>query len=399
MPAPRGSAAVLLQQGVQLVNRQRADGSAVAGRVRCLEQRVVHRFLRRIERGFEEGGHRVGRQNRARLRARGAALVDEPQTVLHDLVAKADAVLDNYSVVVVERIGLAYDQLRKVNPDIINLRMPGLGTTGPKRHFSTVGVNITAFTGLTYLWNHPGVTNPPIGSQTVFPDYVSGTLCAIIIISGVLYRERQKRGAFIDLGQSEATAFMIGAHLMEAASSGKNPEPTGNISLSIAPHGCYPCHGEDRWCVIAAENEQQWAALAKIIGPGVIGNSRFATNAERLENRDALDAIIENWTKTQDAFALRDQLQGAGISCGVVQTGEDLVNDPHLQQRDFIVAVDNARLGRVVLPNFPLQFTNAKLTRRWEFPVLGRDTETVLRDVVGYDEATIAAHRRDGVLE
>jgi len=321
------------------------------------------------------------------------------QTVLHDLVAKADAVLDNYSVDVVERIGLAYDQLRKVNPDIINLRMPGLGTTGPKRHFSTVGVNITAFTGLTYLWNHPGVTNPPIGSQTVFPDYVSGTLCAIIIISGVLYRERQKRGAFIDLGQSEATAFMIGAHLMEAASSGKNPEPTGNISLSIAPHGCYPCHGEDRWCVIAAENEQQWAALAKIIGPGVVGNPRFATNAERLENRDALDAIIENWTRTQDAFALRDQLQGAGISCGVVQTGEDLVNDPHLRQRDFIVAVDNARLGRVVLPNFPLQFTNAKLTRRWEFPVLGRDTETVLRDVVGYDEATIAAHRRDGVLE
>ncbi|HEX5605946.1 MAG TPA: CoA transferase [Candidatus Binatia bacterium] len=321
------------------------------------------------------------------------------QTVLHDLVAKADAVLDNYSVDVVERIGLAYDQLRKVNRDIINLRMPGLGTTGPKRHFSTVGVNITAFTGLTHLWNHPGVTHPPIGSQTVFPDYVSGTLCAIIIISGVIYRERQKRGAFIDLGQSEATAFMIGAHLMEAAASEKNPEPIGNLSLSVAPHGCYPCLGEDRWCVIAAESEQQWAALAKIIGSGTNDDPRFATNAERLKNRDALDAMIGSWTKTKDAFALRDQLQGAGIPCGVVQTGEDLVNDPHLQQRGFIVAVDNPRLGRVVLPNFPLQFTNAKLTRRWEFPVLGRDTETVLRDVVGYDEATIAAHRRDGVLE
>lgn len=321
------------------------------------------------------------------------------QTVLHDLVAKADAVLDNYSVDVVERIGLAYDQLCKVNRDIINLRMPGLGTTGPKRHFSTVGVNITAFTGLTYLWNHPGVTNPPIGSQTVFPDYVSGTLCAIIIISGVLYRDRQKRGAFIDLGQSEATAFMIGAHLMEAAASGKNAEPIGNISPSVAPHGCYPCLGEDRWCVIAAENEQQWVALAKIIESGVTGDPRFATNAERLKNRAALDAIIGSWTKTKEPFALRDQLQGAGIPCGVVQTGEDLVNDPHLQQRGFIVAVDNSRLGRVVLPNFPLQFTNAKLTRRWEFPVLGRDTETVLRDVVGYDEATIAAHRRDGVLE
>ena len=321
------------------------------------------------------------------------------QTVLHDLVAKADAVLDNYSVDVVERIGLAYDQLRKVNRNIINLRMPGLGTTGPKRHFSTVGVNITAFTGLTYLWNHPGVTNPQIGSQTVFPDYVSGTLCAIIIISGVLYRERQKRGAFIDLGQSEATAFMIGAHLMEAAASGKGPEPTGNLSLFVAPHGCYRCLGEDRWCVIAAESEQQWTALAKIIGSGMIDDPRFATHAERLKKREALDALIGDWTQNKDAFAVRDELQRVGIPCGVVQTGEDLVNDPHLQQRGFIVAVDNPRLGRVVLPNFPLQFTNAKLTRRWEFPVLGRDTETVLRDVVGYDEETIAAHRREGVLE
>ncbi|HEY3151180.1 MAG TPA: CoA transferase [Candidatus Binatia bacterium] len=321
------------------------------------------------------------------------------QGVLHDLVAKADAVLDNYSVDVVERIGLAYHQLCAVKPDIVNLRMPGLGTTGPKRHFSTVGVNITSFTGLTYMWNHPGVTNPPIGSQAVFPDYVSGVLCAIIIISGVLHRDRQKKGAFIDLAQSEATAFMIGANLMEAASSGINPEPIGNASVSVAPHGCYPCKGEDRWCVIAAENEQQWAVLAKILGTGVAGNPSFATNAERLQNREGLDAIIGRWTETKDAFAIREQLQAVGIPCGVVQTGEDLVNDLQLQQRGFIVTVDNARLGKVVLPNFPLQFTNAKLTRRWEFPVLGRDTEAVLREVVGYDEATIAAHRRDGVLE
>ncbi len=321
------------------------------------------------------------------------------QGVLHDLVAKADAVLDNYSVDVVDRIGLGYKQLCAVKPDIINLRMPGLGTTGPKRHFSTVGVNITAFTGLTYMWNHPGVTNPPIGAQLVYPDYVSGVLCAIIIISGVLYRDRQKKGAFIDLAQSEATAFMIGANLMEAASSGKNPEPIGNMSLSVAPHGCYPCKGEDRWCVIAAETEQQWQALANILGGDVAGNSRFATNAARLQEREALDKIISAWTQTRDAFAVRDQLQKAGIPCGVAQTGEDLVNDPQLKERGFIVEVDNPRLGKVVLPNFPLHFTNAKLTRRWEFPVLGKDTETVLRDVVGYDAATIAAHKQDGVLE
>jgi crotonobetainyl-CoA:carnitine CoA-transferase CaiB-like acyl-CoA transferase len=321
------------------------------------------------------------------------------QAVLHDLVAKADAVLDNYSVDVVERIGLAYDDLCKVKPDIINLRMPGLGTTGPKRHFSTVGVNITAFTGLTYLWNHPGVTNPPIGSQTVFPDYVSGVLCAIIIISGVLYRDRQRRGAFIDLAQSEATAFMIGASLMKAAATGEDPQTIGNGSASVAPHDCYPCKGEDRWCVIAAENEQQWAALVNIIGGSVAQDARFKTMGDRLKNDAELNAIISCWTQDKDAFDVMDRLQRAGVPCGVVQTGEDLTNDPQLQQRGFIVAVENSRLGRVVLPNFPLQFSNARLTRRWEFPVLGRDTEAVLRDVVGYDDETIAAHKRDGVLE
>src|SRR5919108_3940507 len=321
------------------------------------------------------------------------------QAVLHDLVAKADAVLDNYSVDVVERIGLAYDDLRKVKPDIINLRMPGLGTTGPKRHFSTVGVNITAFTGLTYLWNHPGVTNPPIGSQTVFPDYVSGVLCAIIIISGVLYRNRQKKGAFIDLAQSEATAFMIGASLMAAAASGEDPEPIGNASPSAAPHDCYPCQGEDRWCVIAAENERQWAALANIVGSQIANDPRFRTLNDRLRYREELNATISRWTQGRDAFEIMECLQQAGVPSAVVQTGEDLASDPQLKERGFIIAVENPRLGRVVLPNFPLQFANAKLTRRWEFPVLGRDTEAVLRDVMGYDEATIAAYKQDGVLE
>jgi crotonobetainyl-CoA:carnitine CoA-transferase CaiB-like acyl-CoA transferase len=321
------------------------------------------------------------------------------QGVLHDLVAKADAVLDNYSVDVVDRIGLGYAQLCKVKPDIVNLRMPGLGTTGPKRYYSTVGVNITAFTGLTYLWNHPGVTHPPVGAQTVFPDYVSGVLCAIIIISGVLHRDRQKKGAFIDMAQSEATAFMIGASLMEAVTSGKDPQPIGNTSAVAAPQDCYPCKGEDRWCVIAVENDSQWAALAKILGGETDGDARFKTMDARLRNREALNTIVSDWTAKRDAFEVMDRLQQAGVPSGVVQTGEDLVNDPQLQQRGFIVAVENPRLGRVVLPNFPLQFTNSKLTRRWEFPVLGRDTEKVLSEVVGYDETTIAAHKREGVLE
>jgi len=151
--------------------------------------------------------------------------------------------------------------------------------------------------------------------------------------------------------------------------------------------------------LLVAQTDAQWTALAKILGAEVGSDARFATNAARLANRDDLDKLISAWTESQDRFAVRDQLQNAGIPCGVAQTGEDLVNDPQLKERGFIVAVDNPRLGKVTLPNFPLHFTNAKLTRRWEFPVLGKDTETVLRDVVGYDATTIAALKQDGALE
>lgn len=319
--------------------------------------------------------------------------------VLLDLVAKSDAVLDNYSVDVMARLGLAYEDLCRVKPDIINLRMPGLGCTGPKRYFSTVGTNITSFTGLTYLWNHPGVTDPPIGSQTVFPDYVSGVLCAIIIISGVLYRDRQKKGAFIDMAQSEATAFMIGPSLMESVASGRDPEPIGNASVTGAPHDCYPCKGEDRWCVITVEDDKQWAALAKKLGPEVEQDQRFLSVENRLKHREDINRIIERWTRERDNHEIMCQLQQLGVPCGAVQDGADLNADPHLKERGFIVAVENERLGRVVLPSFPLRFANAALTRRWEFPVLGRDSDAVLRDVVGYSEETLEAHRREGVLE
>jgi crotonobetainyl-CoA:carnitine CoA-transferase CaiB-like acyl-CoA transferase len=192
---------------------------------------------------------------------------------------------------------------------------------------------------------------------------------------------------------------MIGASLMAAAASGEDPEPVGNASPSAAPHDCYPCKGEDRWCVIAAENEQQWVALANIVGSQIANDPRFKTLNDRLGHREELNATISRWTQGRDPFEIMECLQQAGVPSAVVQTGEDLANDPQLKERGFIVAVENPRLGRVVLPNFPLQFANATLTRRWEFPVLGRDTEAVLRDVVGYDEATIAAHKQDGVLE
>ena len=319
--------------------------------------------------------------------------------VLLDLVANSDAVLDNYSVDVMPRLGLAYDDLRKVKPDIINLRMPGLGCTGQKKHFSTVGTNIASFTGLTYLWNHAGNTNPPVGSQTVYPDYASGVMSAILIISAVLHCKREKKGAFIDLAQAEVAAYMIGASLIEALALERELDPIGNASLSAAPHGCYPCKGEDRWCAIVVETEAQWRGLAQVLDPEMAQDQRFRTLADRLGHRDELNEIIGRWTREKDPYQVMDRLQRVGVPCGVVQNGADLISDSHLRERGFIVSVEDKRLGHVVLPSFPLKFANARLSHSWKYPELGCDNETILREVIGYSEETIADLERDRVLE
>jgi len=319
--------------------------------------------------------------------------------LIKDLARLSDAVIDNFSVDVMSKLGLDYRDLCEVKPDIIALRMPGLGCTGAKRYYSTVGNNITAFTGLTYLWNHPGNTNPPVGSQTVYPDYVSGVLSAILIIAGALYRNRNKRGAFIDLSQAEATAYMIGASLTEAQALGRDPDPIGNDCLFAVPHGCYRCKGEDRWCVIAVETDEQWRALGRVLGPELAEDRYFKTFEGRLRHRDELGVLIEQWTRERDCCEVMKALQQVGVPCGVVQNGADLVADPHIRERGFLVEVQNQRLGRVVLPGFPLRFARCTIKPRWEFPELGRDNEEVLGSLLGYSAEQVARMAGEGLLE
>lgn len=323
----------------------------------------------------------------------GPALVKE-------LARRCDAVIDNFSVRVMPSLGLGHEDLAQVKPDIITLRMPGLGCSGPKADFATVGTNITAFTGFTYLWNHPARNGPPVGSQTVYPDYVSGLIAATVVIAAVLYREREERGVFVDLSQAEAAAYMISVSMMEALNSGQDVEPMGNRSANAAPHGCYPCRGEDRWCVIAVETDAEWRALAAALGREELSEDpRFNSASARKLREAELDLLITAWTRERECREIMDRLQSLGVPCGVVQSGRDLVEDEHLIARGFLVEQENSRIGRVILPGFPIKFARCAIKPRWEFPELGRDNEPVLRELLGYGSERIAELARDGVLE
>ena len=320
--------------------------------------------------------------------------------LIRELARHCDLVVNNFAVRVLPGLGLDYAHLVEHKPDIVTLGMPGLGATGPKKDSLTLGTIITAFTGFTSLWNESAEVDPPVGSGTVLPDYVSGVMGAILSVAATLYRRRTGHGLNMDLAQAEAAAFLIGAAMIQGANTETEPAPVGNRSPYHSPYGIYACKGEDRWCVIATEDGAQWLRLtAAMERPELADDARFRSPAERIRNREELDAVIEDWTRTRDCHEVMKRLQADGVPCGAVQNGADLVNDPHLQARGFLGTHDNPRFGRLTLPCLPIRFTQSDMAQDWVFPELGRDTDRTLRDVLGYDEARIRQLRDDGALE
>jgi benzylsuccinate CoA-transferase BbsF subunit len=317
-----------------------------------------------------------------------------------ELIAKSDVVLDNFRPEVMPRLGLGPDDLRALKPELIVIRMPGLGLSGPRYWYGTWGSTLTAFSGMTYLWNHPGQPRP-VGAQGVYPDYVSAVLATSSVVAALVRRRATGQGAVLELAQVEATAYMLGVSLLEAAVNGRDPDPAGNDWPYAAPHNCYPCLGEDRWCVIAVETDEQWRALVRILNRPELAEeeSGYATLAARRQHLAELDELVSAWTRLQDAHSVMHRLQEAGVPCGVVQSGEDLFHDPHLRERGFIGGVEHPLMGHVPLADVPLHISGGGMDELRSSDMLGGHTEYAICELLGYSREQLESWQREGILE
>ena len=365
-------AGLLAEQGAEVI-------SIEAGRVPRSPQRGQR---------FQIASDLEANRNRKRI----AVDMKNPDGValVKKLIAKSDVVAENFSARVMGSWGLDYPRLKEIRADIILASLQAFGQTGPRRDYVSFGPILMSFSGMAYLWRDPEIERPGAGCQTAFPDYIAPSYGALAILAALHYRQRTGKGQYIDISQAETAAAMIGPAYLDYLIHGREPAPQGNFSAHAAPHGCYRCKGDDRWCVIAVDTEEEWVRFCEIAGHREwLADARFADRDARVANRAALDAAVEAWTAKYTPHQVMVILQRDGIAAGVVQTAEDLYRDPHLRERGFAQEVFHPEVGWATRAG-----PSARLTEHGFEPsgcahVAGEDNETVLGELLGLSSDAI----------
>ncbi|MCK5643707.1 MAG: CoA transferase, partial [Gammaproteobacteria bacterium] len=289
--------------------------------------------------GFNEG-NRNKRSFSVNLRSeRGIELVSQ-------LVKMADILVENFRGGVMKSLGFDYENVRKLNPEIIYVSSQGFGGGGPFSDFQAYGPMLSAASGMLSIWAQPD--DPyPVGSNSPLPDHMASKHVVIAALAALDYRRRTGKGQFIDMAQTEVAASLVGEHYLDYTMNKRVAKPMGNRSSYAAPHGCYACKGEDEWCAIAVFTDQEWHSFCDAIGnPAWTKDPKFADLLGRLQNVDELDKMIAEWTATLDAPQVMETLQAAGVAAGVAQRAPDCLADPQLKWDGAIIELDHPVAGK-----------------------------------------------------
>lgn len=323
----------------------------------------------------------------------------EGREIARKLAAKCDVIIENFSAGVLERWGLDRESLAEANPGISVVAMGGMGQTGPWKDFVTFAPTIHAVTGLTYLTNPPG--RHGLGYGFSLTDHLSGLAGALAVLQAVEHRDRTGFGITVDLSQYELGLGLMGPALIDCLANGVNPEPVGNRHPfgAWAPHGIYPCHGEDAWVAIAVQSDAEWRALVRVASHPGLDSPAFATHAGRIEHQDRLDAAVAAWTRTHDRFELAEALQAAGVAAGPVQNARDLTQrDPQLAARGFFGTASMDGRGEYGIDRFPALFNGQRRERYEGVHPHGADTFDVVTSLLKLSDAETAALIASGAL-
>ena len=328
---------------------------------------------------------------------------DEAQAILKELVSVSDIVLENFTPRVMARFGLDYASLRAVKPDLIMVSNTGYGHSGPWSNFGAMASALepTHGTGafMGYLEDdgsgslRHGVEPNKVGNS--YTDFLATWTALVSIMAALLHRSGTGRGTWIDLAMYQAGASFVGEGLLAYSYNGERARRMGNRHSSMAPHGCFPCLGEDRWVTIAVRDDEDWLAFCHAIRtPELSADSRFDTISGRLSHQDELDLVVSNWTRQLTSYEVMEILQGGGVPAGPVLTAGQALSDPHFGHRGFFEKIAHppgTGLGEKEYIGRGWKFSASRAEIGGPAPLLGESNDYALLELLGLTEDQISA--------
>jgi crotonobetainyl-CoA:carnitine CoA-transferase CaiB-like acyl-CoA transferase len=322
----------------------------------------------------------------------------EGRAVVLDLVRWADVVAESFSPKGMKGFGLDYATLRGIKADLIMLSTCLMGQTGPLSGFAGYGNLAAAMTGFYELTGWPD--RPPAGPFGAYTDYIAPRYNAAAVLAALEHRRRTGEGQHIDLAQAEASLHFLAPAILDCIVNGAVATRDGNHDREMAPHGVYPCAGEDRWVAIAVRDDRDWRALCGALERPLLANeARYASAASRLDCREELDALVAEMTAPFASEDVERRLQAAGVPASGVQNSPEAVRDPQLAHRGHFVTIPHPTKGTSVVEGSRFRLSRTPANTASPAPTFGDATEWVLRTVLGYDDERIAALAIAGALD
>ena len=312
------------------------------------------------------------------------------------LVAISEVMIENFAGGVIERLGLGYEVLTTMRPDIIMVSASGKGHSGPDKDQVAYGSLLQYNTGWNSISGYPG--GGPVSGGT-WADPWAGMELAMVTVAALVHREATGQGQYVDCSMAEGLIGSIPEAVLDRQMNHRARPPMGNKDDRDAPHGVYPCKGDDQWVAIAVTTDVEWRALCRTIDrPDLATDVRFVHAKGRKQNEDILDAAITEWTSSRHDYEAMHLLQEAGVPAGPSLDATRVLDDPHLRRSGYFVGLQTSDGGLRDLPGLPWRFDCGPGPRIEAAPTLGQHNEYVFKELLGLSDSEIARLVEDQII-
>ena len=307
----------------------------------------------------------------------------------YEIVKRSDLVLECFPTATAARLGLTYDDIRKVKPDAVMISVSLLGKTGTEpSQWVGWGPMAACFVGMFDAQGYPG--GPPRQTGGTWPDYSIASSVVFHALAALRHRNRTGEGQWIDASMGETVIGQMQEWFMDYFMNGRDRRQRGNRDDVMAPHNTYICRGDDRWIAIAVGTQEEWDALSQLMGnPEWARDEKFAGQAGRWKNSDALDAHLNEWTRNHDHIELAKMLQDAGVAAGPVLDSVELHKDPHLWEWGYWWEMEHHEVGKRIVPGMPVKMSDVPALNKSLPPDLGQHNREVFGGLLGLSDAEI----------